>query len=68
MQELLMMADSDPRFLFFLRSNPHYVLGVHRGVVTFKDIYDEYKVATHQTFGDKMEQIGQVCSIAKMMF
>ena len=68
MQELCIYANQDARFLSFIRYNPRLVLGVYRREISFQEVYDEYRFVTHQTFGDKMEQVGQICSIIQMLF
>lgn len=68
MQQLFIVANQDSKFLYFIRYNPRYVLGIYRKEVSFEEVYDEYRFVTHQTFGDKMEQVGQICSIIQMLF
>ena len=68
MQDLLVCANQDAKFFSFIRFNPRLVLGVYRREISFQEVYDEYCFVTHQTFGDKMEQVGQICSIIQMMF
>ena len=68
MNELVMMASSNPAFYTFIRLNPRYVLGIYRKEIVFQEVFDEFRVVTHQTFGDKMEQVGQMCSVAQMLF
>ena len=68
MDEFRQMVDSDPEFFQYVRMHPYYIRAIYRDESVLNELIEHYRVDTHKTFGDRIEKIGQLATMAQMFF
>lgn len=68
MDELRQWVDSDPEFFNYVRMHPYYIRRIYRDESVFSELLEHFRVDTHKTFGDRVERIGQLATLAQMFF
>lgn len=68
MDEFRQMVEEDPELFQYVRYHPYYIRLIYRDETYLKELIEHYRVDTHKTFGDRVEKIGQLASMAQMFF
>lgn len=68
MNEFRQLIENDVEFYKYVRLNPFYIRMMYRDESFLPELIERYKVDTHKTFGDRVEKIGQLATMAQMFF